>query len=120
MTASRRSLLVLVLLILAISAGNEWWRGRVQARLGEQIASASAQGDILMLSSKTCVFCDRARSWFGEHKVPVSECMIETDSRCAERFAALGSPGTPVLIGRGKVQVGFNPELIAKALATRG
>ena len=72
MNASRRSLLALVLLVIAISGGSEWWRGREQARLGVQIASASAPGDIEMLSSKTCVFCDRARAWIGEHQVPVN------------------------------------------------
>jgi len=120
MNASRRSLLVLVLLVIAITGGSEWWRGREQARLGVQIASASAPGDIEMLSSKTCVFCDRARAWFGAHRVPVNECVIETDTRCAERFASLRALGTPVLIVRGQVQQGFNPELIARALARQG
>ncbi len=120
MTGSRRSLWSLVLLVLVTGAGSEWWYGREQAQLGLRIASASAPGDIEMLSSKTCVFCDRARAWFGEHHVPVNECVIETDSRCAERFTSLRALGTPVLIVRGQVQQGFNPELIARALARQG
>jgi glutaredoxin len=115
-----RSLFSLVVLVLVVSAASEWWYGREQARLGAQIAAASAPGDIEMLSSRTCVFCDRAREWFGAHHVPVNECVIESDARCAERFAALRAVGTPVLVVRGQVQVGFNPELIAKALAARG
>ena len=114
---SRRSLFTLVLLVLVLSAAHAWWQGREQAKLGTLIAASSTPGDIEMLSSQTCVFCARARAWFGEHKVPVRECVIETEARCDERYAAMGRPGTQVLIVRGHVQLGFNPELIAKALA---
>ena len=115
---SRRSLFALVLTVLAISAAHAWWQGREQARLALLIATSSAPGDIEMLSSETCAFCARARAWFGANRVPVRECVIEAEKHCDERYAAMGRPGTPVLIVRGQVQIGFNPEMIAKALAS--
>jgi glutaredoxin len=120
MKPGRRSLLVLVLVVLAASSASEWSRGREQARLGALIASASGEGDIEMLSSRGCAFCARASQWFGEHGVPVRECLIESDADCAQRYAALGAPGTPVLVVRGQVQLGFDPQAIARALSTPG
>jgi arsenate reductase-like glutaredoxin family protein len=69
-----------------------------------------------MISSYTCVYCAQARAWFAEHSVPFSECSIERDTACAARFAALLSPGTPVLLVRGRPQVGFSPQRVAEAL----
>ena len=49
MQASRRSLLGLVALVLAISVASTWWGQRHEARLGEQVAALAAPGDLRML-----------------------------------------------------------------------
>ena len=119
MSDSRRGLFALIVAVLLASGAHAWWQGREQVRLAALIASSSAEGDIEMLSSETCVFCARAREWFGANKVVYKECTIERDKRCEERYAQMGSPGMPVLIVRGQVQVGFSPEMIAKGLGAR-
>ena len=116
MAASRRSLLGLVLLVMLASGAAEWWYAARGARLGSAVAQRAQPGDIVMISSDTCTVCMQARLWFRQHQVPFSECSIERDAACAERFRALAAPGTPVILVRGKPQLGFRPERLLEAL----
>lgn len=113
---SRLSLLGLVVLVLAVTAGSEWWRGRQDRQLGRQVAALAQPGDIHMLASESCSICWVARAWFTEHKVPFSECMIETDATCRQTFDNHRAPGTPVIVVRGQPQLGFDPGRLQQAL----
>jgi glutaredoxin len=115
----RRSLLGLAALVLGVGAAARWWAGRSQAGLGEALAARAAPGDIRLLSSTTCAYCTAARRWLQQHRVPFSECFIETDAACAAAFAALGAPGTPVVVVSGRPQLGFDAQRVLDAL-TRG
>ena len=119
MSASRRSLLGLALLVVGISGLASWWAGRSEQALGARVAALAAAGDIRMLSSETCAICAVARRWFAEHRVAYSECLIERDTACRAAFDALGAPGTPVLVVRGQPQLGFSPERLHAALQPR-
>ena len=117
--ARLRSLLALVALVIvaagAMQVAAKWSR----ERLGAQVAASARPGDIQMISSVTCIYCAAARAWFDENHVPFSECLIERDAACADRYNALMAPGTPVLLVRGKRLVGFSAQAVADALATR-
>lgn len=120
MSVSRRSLLALVVLVLAVSGGSQWWQGRQDRQLGQRLAALAQPGDIHMLSSESCSICWAARAWFKEHKVAFSECMIETDAACKQTFDKHGAPGTPVMMVRGQPQLGFDPGRLQQALQRRG
>jgi len=118
-SARRRSLLGLVTAVFVGAAamqGFMWWS---RERLGAQVAAAAKPGDIHMIASVTCVYCAAARAWFTENRVPFTECEIERDALCADKYNALMAPGTPVMLVRGKRLLGFSPQAIADALATR-
>jgi hypothetical protein len=115
-TSSRLSVLGLVVLVLAVSAGSEWWRGRQDRQLGRQVAALAQPGDIHMLASESCGLCWVARAWFKEHKVAFSECLIETDAACKQTFDSHSAPGTPVIVVRGQPQLGFSPDRVQRAL----
>jgi glutaredoxin len=120
MTASRRrGWLVPLLLAVVVFVGLQWWTGRSQRAIGDELAAAARPGDIVMLSSEQCVYCTSARRWFEKHRVSFSECFIERDAACANAYQAQGAPGTPTLLVRGERQVGFNAERVALALASR-
>jgi glutaredoxin len=119
MDASRRSLLGLVVLVVAVTAASQWWQGHQDRQLGQQVATLARPGDIHMLASETCSACWMARAWFKEHKVTFSECMIETDSACRRTFDQHGQPGTPVMVVRGQPQLGFDPGRLHRALQQR-
>ena len=120
MNAGPRSIALLVTLVLAVGAGMQWWGHAGAQSRGERLAALAQPGDIRMLASETCAICAVARSWFDEHRVPFSECLIERDAQCQADFDATRSPGTPVIVVRGLPQVGFNPERLRLALQPRG
>jgi hypothetical protein len=116
MPVSRRWLVAVVLLVLALGAASTWWAIRREGELGAQVAALAAPGDIRMLASDSCAICAVARTWFRAHQVAYSECSIERDAACRQAFEASRSPGTPVLLVRGQVQLGFNPQRVRAAL----
>jgi glutaredoxin len=112
----RAALAGLVVVVLAAIAGTQWLQHWAHDGLGARVAAVARPGDIQMLSSETCGYCTAARTWFEQQGVPFAECFIERDPACSARFAALGAPGTPVLLVRGQKQVGFDARAVAAAL----
>jgi glutaredoxin len=106
----------LVLVVLAMWGGMQLFEGWRARELGQQVASRAKPGDIVMVSSVTCPYCKQAREWFADNKVVFSECFIEKEPACAAVYNALQQPGTPVLVVRGKRQVGFDAQRVAQAL----
>jgi glutaredoxin len=115
----RRDVLSLAGLALGAWALSRWWGDSHAAELGGRIASAAAPGDIQMLSSRTCASCVIARQWFKEHGIAFSECTIEDDAACAQRYTKALAAGTPTFIVRGQIQIGFAPERIALGLGLK-
>ena len=120
MKASGKQLLGLVLLVLAVSAGNRWWVARHDDAQGQQLAALARPGDIRMMSSENCAICLEARNWMLRNRVVFTECLIERDTACRADFDALGAAGTPVMWVRGQPQLGFNAERLRVALARPG
>ncbi len=116
---TRRSLLGLAVLVLAVGTASSWWAGRHQTSLGGDVAALAAPGDIRMLSSENCASCVVARRWFTQHEVRFSECVIERDSACLEELMARQAPGTPVIVVRGTPLLGFDPVQV-RAVLQRG
>ena len=117
MTRSQlRSLAGLVLLVVAASAATGWWRDRQAAQVGRELAGVVQPGDIQMISSASCGFCDRARRWLTAQQLPFTECFIERDANCAAHYRALGAQGTPTLRVRGQTQLGFSAERVRDRL----
>jgi len=114
--ASRRSLWALAALVLAVSVASPLARQWQDQRTGSALAALARPGDIVMLSSVTCTYCAQARAWFTAQQVPFSECFIELDAACAQRYRALMAPGTPTLLVRGQRQVGFSAERVLQGL----
>ncbi len=91
-------------------------QSRTEKQVGTALAALAKPGDIVMLSSETCTYCEQARRWLTENRVPFSECFIEKDAACADSYRAQQAQGTPTLLVRGQRQVGFDPGRITQAL----
>lgn len=111
-----RSIAVLLALVIGASAASQWWAQGSEARRGKQLAAAARPGDIRMLSSETCVYCAAARRWMTEHSVRFDECFIERDAQCKLLYEAAQARGTPTLLVRGQVQIGFDAARVLAAL----
>jgi glutaredoxin len=116
---SGRSLAALLLLVLGASAAQQWWAGTAERRLGERLAALAQPGDIRMLSSETCPYCESARRTMTAHGVRFEECFVERDAQCRALYDATLARGTPTLIVRGQAQVGFDLERVVGAFEAR-
>lgn len=114
-----RQLLPLVVIVTVVLGGVQAlqaWQSRGQ---GEALRAAARPGDILMMSSTTCIFCTKARVWMTEQRVPFTECFVEQDAACAATFQRLGGRGTPTLLVRGQVIVGFDRQRLLAAFSVQ-
>jgi glutaredoxin len=100
----------LLLLTAALWAGVQLLQVLRQEQRWREVAQAAVPGDIVMLSSQTCPYCEQARLQLGERRVPFRECFLERDADCA-------APGTPTFSVRGRRIVGFDLERLAQALS---
>ncbi len=116
MAVDRRALIGLAVAVGVTVAASQWWASRAQQSLGREVAALAGLGDIHMIASTTCPICAAARVWFKTYDVAFDECFIETDAVCAAQFDATRSPGTPVIMVRGRPQVGFDPQRLRDAL----
>lgn len=116
MNAGLRRIAPLVLLVATVWAGVQLLQAWSSERIGREMAATAKSGDILMLSSVDCPYCQEARAWFQAHGVAFGECFIERDPACAAAYRALQAPGTPTLLVRGQRQVGFSAERVVQAL----
>jgi len=120
MKPGRLSLAALVVLVLVAGAATQWWGASAEQRLGQRLAALAQPGDIRMLASETCVYCAAARSWMTQHHVRHDECFIERDAQCKLLYDATQARGTPTLLVRGQVQLGFDAAKVLAALEARG
>ncbi|GAB4124172.1 MAG: hypothetical protein Fur0014_22400 [Rubrivivax sp.] len=114
--ASRRSLLGLVALVLAVGAASQWWSHRQEVALGRAVSALAQPGEVQMIASDACGVCALARRWMTEHAVPFTECSIERDAACRAQYEALNQPGTPVIVVRGRPELGFSPARLHERL----
>ena len=108
-------LAVIVVVMLGGVQALQSWQSRGQ---GEALRAAARPGDILMLSSTTCGYCTQAREWMTAQRVPFTECFIEQDPACAATFQRMGGQGTPMVLVRGQVIVGFDRQRVLASLST--
>lgn len=115
----RHDLWVLLLLILVFAGLARWAGSRQAADEAQRLRELARPGDILMISSETCVFCTRARLWLDEADVPYRECLIERDAACLAQYQARGGRGTPTFVVRGHTLLGFDRPRMLTLLGTR-
>ena len=97
-----RSTLGLLALVLAVTAGASLTRLVESDRVGHDVAALARPGDIEMIASDTCAYRSKARAWFHAHDVPFTECSIERDTACANRFRRADGAGHPLFFVRGR------------------
>lgn len=107
----------LILILAAVFGASELaqrWSDRQQVSALRELVRP---GDLLMISSTRCVYCDRARSWLKQAEVPFQECFIETDAQCAAQYQAQLAMGTPTFVVRGQRVLGFDRDRVIAALS---
>lgn len=115
----RSGVLPIGVIVLLVWAGMSLMRARADEATAADLREAARPGDIRMIASETCVFCDQARAWLTRNQIPFDECLIERDSACLAQYQAHGARGTPTMLVRGETQLGFDAERIVGVLRGR-
>ena len=72
--------------------------------------------DVLMLSTKSCIYCKKARAFFKQQQLPYTELDIEESDKNMHMFQLLGGRGTPLIVIEGQTLHGFNKSDIRRAI----
>jgi len=105
---SWRELWPLALIVVVVWAVSSWARQGLQETQAQSLREKAKPGDIVMLSSRSCVYCTQARQWFEAESIPYAECFIESNAQCAQRYRETLAQGTPTFLVRGQVILGLN------------
>ena len=86
--------------------------GEVTTAQLQQLAAASAAGDVQMFSASWCPNCASARSWMDQYGFKYELCDIETSPACKSQLFSLDAQGgIPYFIVKGKhMGDGFDSE----------
>ncbi|MBL8522732.1 MAG: hypothetical protein JNN20_03485 [Betaproteobacteria bacterium] len=87
-----------------VSAGGGGGEGQL-ARL----ASSVQTGDVVVYSAVWCGTCTEAKAWMKSNGFKYTECDVERNADCANRFRELGGNAIPLVIVRGEaMRAGFD------------
>jgi len=111
-----RSWVALGLLLAAVSVAQRAWQAWGTERAAATLARELAADELLLVSSQSCPHCLIARRWLQERGIAHRECVIEAEVACLQLYRALMAPGTPLVLVRGRVLIGFSPQAVAQAL----
>ncbi|WKB54240.1 glutaredoxin family protein [Eleftheria terrae] len=110
-----RSLLGLLLTAWAVLWAVQLAQNGADREAASVLAEQARPGDIVMYTTSDCPYCAKARAWLQAHEVSHTECNIERSPACRQAFEALRSAGVPTLVVKGRRQVGFDPQRLARA-----
>lgn len=72
---------------------------------------------VTIYTTPTCGYCNKAKQYFREKRVPFTEHNVARDLRRADEMVRKsGQMGVPVIDVHGKIIVGFNQPEIERAL----
>ena len=104
----------LVLLAILLLIGN---RERISEALSppEPITGVVA-GEVVLYATSWCGYCEQTRKFLRARQVPYVEHDIERSAAARREFELLNGRGVPLLVIRGKVVHGYNPQAMRAAL----
>lgn len=72
---------------------------------------------VKIYTTPTCAYCNAAKKYFKENRIPFTEYNVARDMRRAEEMMKKsGQMGVPVIDVKGKIIVGFNKAELERAL----
>lgn len=106
-------LAVLVALLLGLYLN---W-GELRRAFGPQLQFTEEQRQgVVMYSTDWCGYCRRMRTFFRTHNIDYREYDIEKSPRGKAEYDQLAGHGIPLVVVRGNVVRGYNPNKVAELL----
>lgn len=73
--------------------------------------------EVIMYSTATCPYCEKARQWFTSNNVAWVERDVETSETARKQWQDMGALGTPVIVINGKRLNGFTEGALEAEIA---
>ncbi|WNO10230.1 glutaredoxin family protein [Teredinibacter sp. KSP-S5-2] len=103
-----------VLVIAAALLIFQYW-GSINSLLNPPPDFAAAHnGKVILYSTAWCGYCAKARKLLKDNGIDYFEYDIEKSQEGKRQYKALGGSGIPVLLIKGEVIKGYNPNRILK------
>jgi len=71
---------------------------------------------VVMYTTQSCPYCQKARMYFRRHKIDYLEYDIDASPENLARFRDLGGTGVPLILVEGKRLQGFSPRSFKELL----
>ncbi|TRX75373.1 glutaredoxin family protein [Pseudomonas mangiferae] len=76
---------------------------------------ASGSGEVVLYATSWCGYCAKTRALLKEHAIPYREWDVEQSDEGRRAFRALGGRGVPLVVVRGTVIAGYDPDGVLAA-----
>ncbi|MFZ2237857.1 MAG: glutaredoxin family protein [Dokdonella sp.] len=106
-----------LLFTLAIAVAGWGVAGLSSATEAHAAAVVKAAPEVIMYSTKTCSYCEKARAWFSSRNIAWDERDIEASDGAKKEWKELGGVGTPLIVINGKSFSGFAEATIEAELS---
>ncbi len=74
--------------------------------------AAAHDGKVILYATSWCGYCTKTREILEKNKIEYFEYDVEKSEEGRKQFKALGGKGVPVLLIKGEVLKGFDPQRI--------
>lgn len=98
----------------------EWNQPRLVETRDNRAFLAGYGADVVLFSTRTCPFCQKARESLQALGVQYRELAVDQSESADAAFKALGERGVPVLITPDRLIRGFQPEAYRELFAAAG
>lgn len=104
-----------ILWALAIGIFLNWNTIREQLNPPPDFSAAHPEG-VVLYATDWCGYCKKAREFFKQHNIAFVEYNIEKSEEGKKQYDQLHGSGIPLVVIRGEVLRGYNPEAMKAAL----
>ncbi|MEO7916272.1 MAG: glutaredoxin family protein [Dokdonella sp.] len=106
-----------LLLTLAIAVAGFGLASLSTATEARTAEVGKAAPEVIMYSTKTCSYCEKARAWFSSRNIVWDVRDIEASAAANKEWKELGGVGTPLIVINGKPFSGFAEATIEAELS---
>lgn len=111
---SPRTILTIIIIIAFVLIGAR------QTLTRTKVESTSIHPDkVVLYATDWCGYCEKTRDFFKQNNIDFLEFDIEKSAQGKAEYQQLNGRGVPLVIAKGKLIRGYNPNLMLSLFASR-
>ena len=104
-----------VLIVIALGIFLNWDRLRDEFSPPPDFSAQHPEG-VVLYATDWCGYCKKTREFFSQHNIAYVEYDIEKSAEGKAQYDRLRGSGIPLIVIRGDVMRGYDPNALKKAL----